>query len=228
MWPSPDAVAYYIARQQGHSNPAAVFKTVYPLEELSGGYYLAGSLKTSDEVIATIGQALKKFKQTDKYYKILGHWGVDAMGLKTTEPVTKLVYAFKRFSRVTKVGYLANNKLSSHKEGGLYRKEMREEFVERYAKDYDGWKENFLALQDQVDAIIIGDVSQIKGWNSAMAKTFTLNTTRIPTGYVLDGMGEYALIGYDGDDLTVNVKIAEQAGINIPASIIKKASRVIR
>ena len=228
VWPSPDAVVYYIARQQGHSNPDAIINKVYPLEELSGGYYLAGSRSTSDEVITTVRNALAAFKKTDKYYKILGHWGVDAMGLKTTEPITKLVYAFKRLNRITKVGYLADDKLSSHREGGLYRKEMREEFVEMYSKDFNTWQENFLTLQNQVDALIIGDMSKIRGWSDAKAKQFALNRTRIPTGFVLDGMGEYTLLGYDGDDLVVNMKIADHAGIDIPKSIVKKAARVIR
>ena len=67
LWPAPDAVAYYTALQQGHSNPDAVLKPVYTIDALSDGYYLAGSLQTSDTVIATIDAALKKFKKTDDY-----------------------------------------------------------------------------------------------------------------------------------------------------------------
>jgi hypothetical protein len=40
-------------------------------------------------------------------------------------------------------------------------------------------------------------------------------------------MEQLALIGYDGDDLTVNMKIAKQGGINIPKAIKRKAIRII-
>ena len=228
LWPAPDAVAYYTALQQGHSNPDAVLKPVYTIDALSDGYYLAGSLQTSDTVIATIDAALKKFKKTDEYYKILGHWGVNAMGLKTTEPITKLIYALKHFARIVKVGYLANNTLSAHNEGGLYRKEIGETLVEMYADDFDEWRQCYNELQDQVDAMIIGDVSKLKNWEADEARAFVQNATKIPTSYVLDGMEEFAMVGYNGDDLTVNVKIAKPSGINIPKIITKHAVRIIQ
>jgi polar amino acid transport system substrate-binding protein len=227
VWPAPDAVAYYIAREQGHSNPDALMKSVFKIEELSGGYYLAGSRQTSDSVIAALNSALLKFKKTDEYYKILAHWGVDAMGLETTEPLIKLIYALKHLVRVLKVGYLANDNLSSHEEGGFYRKALREPLLEMYAKDFDEWKRNFVALQDQVDVIIIGDVFHIDNWQKDQATAFVQHMTRKPTGYLLDGMEQLALIGYDGDDLTVNMKIAKQGGINIPKAIKRKAIRII-
>lgn len=228
VWPAPDAVAYYIARQQGHSNPDAIMKSVFKLQALSGGYYIAGGLNTPDNVIATITKALNDFKKTDKFFKILANYGVDAMGLKTPPSIVKLVYSFQHLTRLMKVGYLADDRLASHREGGLYRKAMREPLIEMYADNFNAWKKKFLALQDRVDAIIIGDVSQIKGWQNDQAETFVQRMTREPTGYVLDGMGGLAMIGYDGNDFTVNMKIARAAHIDIPKGIIRMASRVIK
>ena len=228
LWPAPDAVAFYTALQQGHSNPDAVIKPVFTLEELSGGYYIAGSLQTPDTVIATIDTALKKFKKTDEYFKILAHWGVNTMGMRTTEPIAKLIYMLKHFSRIFKVGYLANDTLSAHNEGGLFRKEISETLIEVYASDFDEWRQRYNELQGQVDAIIIGDVSQLKNWQKAEAEAFVQSATKIPTSYVLDGMAELAMVGYDGDDLTVNMKIAKSSGIKIPIRVLKRAVRVIK
>jgi polar amino acid transport system substrate-binding protein len=227
LWPAPDAVAFYVARDQGHSNPDAVMQSVFKIQELSGGFYIAGSLATSDSVIDAIRSAMQKFKKTDDYYKILAHWGVDAMGLETTEPIVKLVYALRHMTRVLNIGYLASDKLAAHREGGFYRKAMRETFVEMYAKDFDEWKQKFVALQDQVDAIIIGEVARIDGWQNDAAAAFVQQNTRKPTGFVLDGLGQFAVIGYDHDDLIVNTKLAQQSGIKVPRPILKKAARII-
>jgi polar amino acid transport system substrate-binding protein len=228
VWPAPDAVAFYIARQQGHSNPAAVLEIAFPLIELSGGYYIAGSLNTPETIVKSVGSALEQFKKTDDYYKILSHWGLDAQGLKTDEPITKLIYLFKYLRPVKKVGYLASDKLAVHKEGGLYRKEMREEFIERYVKTFQQWQSEFLALQDQVDAIILGDVSAIDGWSETAVRSLIQRSTRIPTGYVLEDMSGFAMLGYEGNDLVLNKKIAQNAGITFTRGLLKKADRVIQ
>jgi polar amino acid transport system substrate-binding protein len=227
VWPSPDAVAFYVARQQGHSNPSAVFRSVYPLEELSGGYYIAGSQNTSDSIITTISQSLETFKKTDEYYKILSHWGIDAQGLRTTEPIVKLMHLFNYLKPVRKLGYIASDKLAAHKEGGLYRKEISVEFVERYVKSFEAWQTEALELQDQVDAIIFGDVTAIKDWDQDRAAELLRSKTRIPTGYVLEGMAAFSMIGYEGMDLVINKKIADNAGIRLSRGLLKKAKRVI-
>lgn len=227
VWPAPDAVAFYVARQQGHSNPSAIFKSVYPLVELSGGYYIAGSQNTSDSIIATISQSLETFKKTDKYYKILSHWGIDTQGLRTTEPIVKLMHLFKYLRPVRKVGYIASDKLAAHKEGGLYRKEIPAEFVERYVKSFKAWQTEVLELQNQVDAIIFGDPTAIKDWDEDRATELLQSKTRIPTGYVLEGMAAFSMIGYEGMDLVINKKIADNAGIRISRGLLKKARRVI-
>jgi hypothetical protein len=153
---------------------------------------------------------------------------LDAQGLKTDEPITKLVYLFKYLRPVKKVGYLAGDKLAAHKEGGLYRKEMREEFVERYVKSFQQWQSEFLALQNQVDAIILGDVSAVKGWSEAAARDLLHRSTRIPTGCVLDNMSTFAMVGYDGADLVLNKRVAESAGFSFSRGLLKKADRVIQ
>ncbi len=227
VWPNADALAFFIAREQGHSNPDALFKKAFFIDELSGGYYLAASPSTSDAVIARVDAALKKFKRSDDYYKILAHWGVDAMGLKTSAPIKRMVYSLKHFKRVSKIGYLANDKLSAHKAGGLYRKEIREQFVELYAKTFNQWQEKFLQAQGQVDVLIIGDVSGIRGWNKTKAKQFVINQTTIPTSCVLDGLADYAFIAYEGNDLVLNQKIAGKLRMTFPKSYLNKAARII-
>jgi polar amino acid transport system substrate-binding protein len=227
LWPFPDAVAYYIARQEGHGNPESLLEKAFSINELSGGYYMATSLSTSDAVVMKISQALKNFKQSDDYFKILAHWGVDAMGLKTDAPIAKLIYAFRNFNKIINVGYLATDKISAHRAGGLYRKEMREPMLEEYVGSFDQWLEKYHQMQGKVDALIIGDMTDIKGWNAEKARQHTQSQTEIPTGCVLGSVTDYAMFGFDGDDFIINMKIANSLGRTIPKSYIRKATRII-
>jgi polar amino acid transport system substrate-binding protein len=227
VWPSSDAVAYYIARREGHGNPESLFKKTFPIEELSGGYYLAAGQNVSDATVANISTALRKFKQSDEYFKILGHWGVDAMGVKTDAPIAKLIYSFRNFNKIITVGYLATDTISAHRNGGLYRKEIREQFVEAFAGTFDQWCEKYKQLQSSADAVIIGDISGIKGWDAKNAQKYIQTLTKIPTGCVSGAVTDYAMFGYDGDDFVINMKIAKSLGQTIPQSYMSKANRII-
>jgi hypothetical protein len=104
---------------------------------------------------------------------------------------------------------------------------MREEIVERYVKTFAAWRAEVLDLQDQVDAIVFGDVSAIEDWDGDAAQSLLESKTRIPTGYVLEGMAEFSMIGYEGQDLVLNNKIAQNAGVKFSRGLLKKADRVI-
>ncbi len=227
IWPFPDAVAYYIVRKEGHSRPESVLRKAFAIEELSGGYYIAASLRTSNTVVARISKALRTFKDSDDYYKILAHWGVDAMGLKTEAPISKLIYAMRNFNRLITVGYLAVDKISSHRNGGLYRKEIREQFVEAYVDSFDKWLKTYKQMQNEVDAMIIGDISGISGWNPESANAAIQSSTRIPTGCVLGQVTHYAMFGFDDNDFVINKKITRHLRQTLPKSYLEKAIRVI-
>jgi polar amino acid transport system substrate-binding protein len=225
--PFPDAVAYHIVRKAGHSNPDLLLQKTFPIEELSGGYHMAAGLKTPDSAVFQISQALRKFKQSDDYYKILAHWGVDATGVKTDAPITKLVYTLKGFNRIVKIGYIATDKMSAHRNGGLYRKEMQEEFREAYVSTFNQWREQYAAMQHQVDALIVGDITGIKGWDDTKAQSLVQASTKIPTGCLLAAVCNYAMFGFDEDDFVINKKIIKTLSKTIPKSYIKKANRII-
>jgi polar amino acid transport system substrate-binding protein len=229
VWPTPDAQAYHVVRQQGHSDPSAVIQKLYPLEELSGGYYMAASLSTPRAVVDRLAQVLTSFKQTDDYYKILSHWGIEQSGARTSYPIAKLMYTMKSLSPtpIAKVGYLASDRLGSHREGGFYRKEMREDFSEYYVRSFKQWLQKFNTMQNEVDMIIIGSNKGITGWNKEKAILQMQSQTSVPTGTMIKGLSEYACVGFEANDMVVNLKIAKAAGFKIPKSFLRHASRLI-
>lgn len=77
LWPMPDAVAFHIAKSDG-DEPNKVIERGLPLTEISkGGYYIAASLKTSDEIVTKIKSELDEFIKSDEYNKILKKWGIE-------------------------------------------------------------------------------------------------------------------------------------------------------
>ena len=78
LWPMSEAIGYYIVRKSG-DDPDRQIRKVFLFEEMSkGGYYIASSLQTSDDIVKTIRETLEKFKKTTKYQQILEKWDLDA------------------------------------------------------------------------------------------------------------------------------------------------------
>ncbi len=78
LWPMSEAIGYYIVRKS-KDDPDRQIRKVFLFEEMSkGGYYIASSLQTSDDIVKTIRETLEKFKKTTEYQQILEKWDLDA------------------------------------------------------------------------------------------------------------------------------------------------------
>lgn len=116
-------------------------------------------------------------------------------GMVELPPAVKLIYSLKHFARITKVGYLAADTLTERKDGSYTKRDVREEFVERYVKTFSQWKTEFDRLQDEVDVIIVGNNGGIKGWNDGEAQRYAEKNTRIVTGCLLDWIAPVVFLG---------------------------------
>ena len=116
-------------------------------------------------------------------------------GMLEVPPAIKLIYSLKHFKRIVTVGYLAADTLTERKDGEYTKRDVREDYVERYVKTFDEWKTEFSRMQDEVDVLIVGNNAGIKDWNNAEAERFAVNNTRIPTGCLLDWMAPEAFLG---------------------------------
>ncbi len=116
-------------------------------------------------------------------------------GMVELPPAIKLIYSLKHFTRITKVGYLAADTLTERKDGEYTKRDVREDFVERYVDNFSEWKREFKRLQDEVDVMIIGNNGGIKGWDDEEARRFAEQNTRIVTGCLLDWLAPMAFLG---------------------------------
>jgi len=116
-------------------------------------------------------------------------------GMVELPPAIKLIYSLKHFTRITKVGYLAADTLTERKDGEYTKRDVREDFVERYVETFSQWKREFKRLQDEVDVMIIGNNGGIKGWDDEEARRFAEQNTHIVTGCLLDWLAPLSFLG---------------------------------
>jgi hypothetical protein len=116
-------------------------------------------------------------------------------GMVELPPAIKLIYSLKHFTRITKVGYLAADTLTERKDGEYTKRDVREDFVERYVSTFSQWKREFKRLQDEVDVMIIGNNGGIKGWDDEEARRFAEQNTHIVTGCLLDWLAPLSFLG---------------------------------
>jgi ABC-type uncharacterized transport system substrate-binding protein len=116
-------------------------------------------------------------------------------GMVELPPAIKLIYSLKHFTRITKVGYLAADTLTERKDGEYTKRDVREDFVERYVSTFSQWKREFKRLQDEVDVMIIGNNGGIKGWDDDEARRFAEQNTHIVTGCLLDWLAPLSFLG---------------------------------
>ena len=116
-------------------------------------------------------------------------------GMIEVAPVIKLIYSLKHFTRIVTVGYLAQDTLTERKDGAYAKRDVREQFIERYVKTFSEWKQEFIKFQDEVDVLIVGNNGGIEGWDEKEAQRFAERNSRIPTGCLLDWLTPYSFLG---------------------------------
>lgn len=116
-------------------------------------------------------------------------------GMVEVALIPQLISYMKEHAKGSRVGYLAADVLTARKEGEYYNKLFNLNIVERYVSTLDEWKEAFVAIQKEVDILIVGNNAGINDWNERQAALFAQEHTIVPTGAIYNWMMPYALVG---------------------------------
>jgi ABC-type uncharacterized transport system substrate-binding protein len=117
-------------------------------------------------------------------------------GIIELDPISSLVYSLSRFKSVHKVGYLAGDTNTSRILYDIYSTQQTRFLCKQYfVTTFNAWKTAFMLAQNEVDILIVGNISAIKGWNDSLAQKFVMSQTVIPTGCLLEFLTPYAFIG---------------------------------
>jgi ABC-type uncharacterized transport system substrate-binding protein len=125
-------------------------------------------------------------------------------GIIEVDPFLKLMHCLSFIRPVYKLGYLAEDSNSARLNGFTYKMQSRFECVQYYASTFEQWKDSFVRAQTEVDVLIIGNTSAIKGWDQDIAMELVMRQTRVPTGCLLEFLSNMALISC--------VKLPEEQG----------------
>ncbi len=128
----------------------------------------------------------------------------NATGMVEVAPVAELLDQLKQYAPGEKIGYIAADVLTTHKEADNYKKVLGIDTVNYYAKDMEDWKNGFIQLQGQVDTLIVGNTAGLDGWNEDAAAAFVTANTKVATGATDEHMAPYAMFGF--------TKIPEEQG----------------
>ncbi len=117
----------------------------------------------------------------------------------------QLLSFLKEYSRGDRIGFIAGNTTTDMKNAQYYKKLFNITFTKKYhVNTFEEWKKVFLALQNEVDIVILENKAGITDWDNEEAEAFALENTKIPAGATQVYMTRYSLIGF--------TKIAEEQG----------------
>lgn len=128
---------------------------------------------------------------------VYGYPYKNVTGMIEVSAVDELFAFLERLTEGRRIGYLAADVFTAHKEQENIEKTFKMSFTEtRYATDLAEWQAQFRELQGAVDILLVGNAIGTEGWDEEAAARFAEKNTRIPTGAIDEHMSPFALIGY--------------------------------
>lgn len=126
---------------------------------------------------------------------IYGYPNDHITGMIEVDLVVELANHLSAYADGDRIGYIGPDNTTDRKSAAIYNERFFDDTMQvSLVSTYDDFKEAFIALQDDVDMIIIGNNAGIEGWDDNDAQAFLLENTHIPTGSLLDFLSPYVLI----------------------------------
>ncbi len=108
----------------------------------------------------------------------------------------QLVDKLKEYAKGKRVGYLTSESETERADQRAYKEKLKLDFTaERFVRTFAEWKEAFLAMQGQVDVLLLGNNAELVDWNEAEARAFVQAQSRIASGAIYEWMMPYAMLG---------------------------------
>lgn len=162
-----------------------------------------------DVVIASDDNAQKYLvvpflKGTDQAVIFNGvNWDGSAYGFPTdnvtgmieVELPDQLVDLLKTYAKGERLGYITVDTETERKVVDIYNQRFFDGQMKPYwVKTQDEFKAAFLAAQDEVDILFMGNNAGSDKWDEAEMKQFILENSKIPSGSINDWMAPYSLL----------------------------------
>ena len=126
---------------------------------------------------------------------IYGYPASNVTGMVEVELPGQLVEQLKPYAEGETVGYLTADSATERKVADIYNDQFFEgEMKVVYVDTFEGFKDEFLKLQKEVDIVFLGNNAGIDEWDIEEAEAFFRVNTTVPTGSINDWLSPYALL----------------------------------
>ncbi len=107
-----------------------------------------------------------------------------------------VINQLKRYTKGYKIGVIAKNVYSEHKNIEYQQKIHSIQYHKVYLVDtVKQWKQAFLQAQSEVDILLLINPKPMDDWDDADIKAYVLDNIKIPTGTVQAWMTEFVVLG---------------------------------
>ncbi len=144
---------------------------------------------------------------------VYGYPYKNVTGMVEVSGAKELVELLSQFAKGPKIGVLAEDTLTEHKEVENYKTNLSIDVTPIYVTSFEEWKKKFVELQSQVDMLVFGNTAGMIDFDMEAAKAFAIKNSKIPTGAIQKATVPYAMVGY--------LKVAEEQGIWAAKSALK-------
>lgn len=116
-------------------------------------------------------------------------------GMLETSFITSIVDLLTQYTTGKKLGFLSIDAYSEHRSLDYYSQALDQKISKAYfVNTVQEWETKFLALQSEVDMMILEDPEGIEGWNHGKAIAFIQAETKIPVGSAYSWLAPLSLI----------------------------------
>jgi ABC-type uncharacterized transport system substrate-binding protein len=129
-----------------------------------------------------------------------GVYGLPAQnvtGMIEVERVEDLIATLRPHARGDRVGLIVLDTTTGRRDVAEYERQLGRQLTVRLVDDYAGWKRAFVALQDEVDMLLIKqNITGVPDWDLGDAIAFTQAATTIPTGTTTEPIMRCVLVSF--------------------------------
>lgn len=127
---------------------------------------------------------------------IYGYPYKNTTGMIEVAPIKLLLNYLYNYSKGTRIGFIYADSTTTRKDLINIEKKVKLKILNKAINNINQFEKEFIKMQSEVDIIIIGNLSTLKGLNYVKLRKIVENNIKIPTGTLLEFNTDMALIGF--------------------------------
>lgn len=117
-------------------------------------------------------------------------------GMVEVSPIPQIVNLLKRYAHGNRIGYLAEDTPTKHKELAYHERLFGIKYDHAYfVSTFEDWKNAYMRAQDEVDMLVILGVGAITDFDDRTAQQLAETATRIPSGTDFAWLMPFTMLG---------------------------------